>query len=1127
MDLKLMIDTLAQNAQPLLSALIGIAIIAAILNSSIAKRFWRTLEDTLFSNWQLGLLATTGIVLSLASGWTTWDGMRNFTAEPLLSGMFTFGIQGVMLIVAWLIGESFATGMNTQSRRSDAPEGIPKSVQTWLGLGIGVLLFVALSTLVLQWTGQADVRQASAEDLSWAKTGDKLLIFASGLLIIALFALYAASDLIKPYIQGTRVIVRNSVLWIMFLATMATSVFFSFDSLFTSIFPQSERVRAAELRAQNQVAGIVTDINQAIADRRMAEADALLKSEGWTGYEAQLTGITKVAAASEGAIERYINSQIEGRRRAVKDQQERMASAQAGQAGIQGRKISLTEEKARLATQRPELAGEYATKKAELDAKAREVDAKRVEALAEDKGVEGTGKEGRGPVYRQRMAELNLMQNAYKIAEERAKDAQKRVTAIELRLAAIDRELATIDGDLAKLKGEAETAGQRIKLAEDTAKDDQGPKLDPTRLMPAFDRALSEFRQDPTAERLGRVQSLCGDISGALSATPETKSQLKGLDCDPKAAMDAAAGLFALQAGTKVFEQSCLGGEKLVANTSADSLFSFARRCLADSALPSKDTDALRTKINFIELSRDDKAHRFVVTWNAFKDGNRLAYLALAIAIAIDSLVFMSGLFGANAVRSPLSDVPTYKSRSASQLEATINAALGAHPYDTAMLTLNALKPLTYTDGFTAMADLSTLDRNTADRVRMVLTAGADIGAVETASHNPERYRVRSELREYLSSVCDRHVKTDPTAKDKARLNQLVGAALEPYPREHADLVLHTLEPIRETDGFTSMVTLSEIKDQNGPKSDYIVTASYNERIVRRVINAGSAVGAVAPDRKVADRYCLRPMLYETLLNIRATAPENPAFAYEHARNLGLPEPHARDGGALRETHDQIAANPNPARGLQKPRATIAAPAGPPPFTAEQAAQWGEHYRERMLSAIGLSSDDVDVRLGSPDLREAMLDAWRVLNNHGKKNDLLGRLLKAFVEQQGESLSRSYSTLKTEADGDERKATILNAVDDRLQSELPYYLLLPDMHLIDNLVTELENAAQYDDGLRPDEEALKDRLLVVQGALGRLDLADPQSWAAIKRDLVSGGDLGLQNILKFGQRKHGGQGGDA
>ena len=858
MDVKLFVDGLAPYAQSLAVSLFVFCVVALLLRTRLAKRLWASIEETLFSNWQLGLLATTGLVLSAASGWTTWDGMRNFTGEPLLSGMITFGIQGVMLIVAWLIGESFATGMNAQPQRG-ATRFINPQVQNWTGAIIGLLLFIAAMTLFMQWSGTADVRQATTDDIAWSKTGDKFLMFGAGLLLVALFALYAASDLVKPYIQGSRVIIRNAMLWVMFLACMATSVFFSFDSLFTSIFPQSERVRAAELRAQNQVGGIISDIEQTIAGRRASLTEALFTTDAWTAYEANIDAMAKAAAQSEGAIERYVNEQIESRRQAVKEQQERMASAQSGQAGLAGRKVSLTEEKSRLATQRPELASEFAAKKTEYDEKLKDVDAKRVEALAEDKGVEGSGKEGRGPIYRQRMGELNLLQAAAKIAEERMKDAQKRLATVETRLTAIDRELALIDGDLAKLKGEAETAEQRIKLAEETVQDDStAPKLDPARILPAFEVAKAEFRSGPTAERLADLQRMCGDIGGALASTPETKALLSGIDCDPKMTADAAAELFTLQSGLKTFETTCIGGDKLIANTSADALFGFARKCLSDSALPSKDTEVLRTKINAIELARDDKAHRFVVTWNAFEDGNRLAYLALAIAIAIDSLIFMSGLFGANAVRSPLSDVPSYKSRSAAQLESTINAALGPHPYETAWMTLNALRPMTNSDGFSAIADLSTMERSAADRVRMVLTAGADIGAVETASVNPERYRVRSELREYLSTVCDKHFKTDATAKDHARLDQLVNAALAPHPREHADVVLHTLEPIRETEGFTSMVTLSEIE------------SAYDNRVVRRVMNAGSSVKAVAPDIKIEDRYYISPKLYEVVHQDRA-----------------------------------------------------------------------------------------------------------------------------------------------------------------------------------------------------------------------------------------------------------------
>ena len=1105
MDLKLIIDGIAENARPIGTAIFFACLLTLLLRTKLAKRIWATMEETLFSNWQLALLGTTGIVLSLASGWTTWDGMRNFTGEPLLSGMFTFGIQGVMLIVAWLIGESFATGMNMLSQKSPSRTTNP-ALQTLLGAGIGVLFFIALMTLMLQWTGQADIRQASTGDLSWAKTGDKLLIFVCGLLLIALFALYAASDLIRPYIQGVRVIIRNSVLWVMFLACMATSVFFSFDSLFTSIFPQSERVRAAELRAQNQVSGLIADINQVIGDRRTSEADALLKSDGWTSYETQLGGIAKVAAASEGAIERYINNQIETRRRAVKDQQERMTSAQSGQAGIQGRKISLTEEKGRLSAQRPELAGEYATKKAELDGKAKDMDSKRVEAMAEDKGVEGTGKEGRGPVYRQRVAELSLLQNAYKIAEERTKDSQKRLSAVEQRMAAIDRELANVDGDLAKLKGEAETAEQRIKLAEDTVKDDSGTKIDPARLTPAFDRALTDFHQDPNAERLGKIQSLCSDIYGALAATPETKTQLKGLDCDPKATADAASNLFSIQAGSKMFEQTCLSGDKINANKTADDLFGFARRCLADSALPSRDTDALRTKINGIELARDDKAHRFVVTWNAFKDGNRLAYLALAIAIAIDGLVFMSGLFGANAVRSPLSDVPTYKARSASQLEATINAALGPQPYDTAWLTLNALRPMTFSDGFSAIADLSVLDKMTADRVRMVLTAGADIGAVETASVNPERYRVRSELREYLSSVCDRHLKTDATAKDKARLQQLVGAALEPYPLEHADLVLHTLEPIRETEGFTSMVTLSDINDD------------YGARVVRRVMNAGSAVNAVAPDRKVADRFCIKPVLYETLLGIRATARENPNFEAERRRFMGLPEPEqnarVRDAGVMREQRESFAPTQRPPE-LPKPRQP----------TKEEA----DEYHAQKLKFIGelIESLGVDsmtytnmdgATLGAAT--SASLAFQRLRESNGK---LEGILMEADDKAQ-EVVDAARMKLKNQVKPSEaNQQKLLADAASEVERDWRVIMLLADgpyERIIEKMIWPLEEA-NAEGHLNPDDAHLLRALKVLRQPLSTSRRQSQADWSSMERVLINSNQDSFPKIVRNTDRRLG------
>jgi hypothetical protein len=96
-------------------------LLAGVLwRSGFFRRLLRVIEEMMFSNWQLALLGATAVALSLASGYTTFDGLRNFTSAPLLSVLIAFGIQGVMLIVAWLIGEATAS-----------PRARPSSAWAW------------------------------------------------------------------------------------------------------------------------------------------------------------------------------------------------------------------------------------------------------------------------------------------------------------------------------------------------------------------------------------------------------------------------------------------------------------------------------------------------------------------------------------------------------------------------------------------------------------------------------------------------------------------------------------------------------------------------------------------------------------------------------------------------------------------------------------------------------------------------------------------------------------------------------------------------------------------------------------------------------------------------------------
>ncbi len=1095
MDLVKIAEWLSQNASSVMLAGLALLAVFAVLSSSVWRRAAKSIEQAFFTNWRLALLGATGIVLSIASGWTTWDGMRNFTGEPLLSFMVTFGIQGVMLIVAWLIGETFAAGMNQQS---SAGLTANKAVA---GAILGLSLAAALSYLALQG------RFLDA---------NHLIFIGIGVALIALIGVLQ-SDLLKPYTQSLRIVTRSAVLWLMFLACMATSVFFSFDSLFSTIFPASERQRAAELRAQNQVSGILADINQTMSQRQLSEIDALFSSQGWAAYERQLTALAASAQGAQGEIENYFVQKMEERRRSIAQQQERMATANSRQAGLAIKKTSLSEELTRLGTERPGLATEYTQHKTELDAKAKEIDAKRVEAMAEERGVEGTGKVGRGQVYRERMSELTRLQDEYKIKQERTKDAEKRLATVQLRIEQIRRELAAIDGDLAQLKGEAETAKQRIDVAQTVGPEDQAQKVDPDRVLPAFERARGEFRQEPTAQKLAVLQQQCANLLGAMSATPATKEKVRGIDCDPKQASDAATTLFAINDGAAVFARQCAGGDKLAQNASTDALFGFARKCLSDSGLPSKDTDTLRTKINLAELNRDDKAHRFVVTWNAFGDGNRLAYLALAIAIAIDGLVFMSGLFGANAVRSPLSDVPSTKARSARQLEDMINAHLGEdhERYENAKILLHSLRPSSQ-PGFSLQIDLRRLTPIDAERVIPVLNAGSEIGAVAVRNEDHETYFVKGELAQYLASFVERMSAQQKAAPPQlshqsilSELNKTIHIALLPDVGHNAEMVLSFMHPMREDRGFMAEVRLEEVQASDNE------TGRRDLRTVRNALNAGATFDRVQRVATEANHFYIHGDFYKTLVRLRArlisSAAYPPAIAGPQPSHGGQAVDITPKAPQLAKpdapTTPQIAPPQRPTAGDKPQQQTaqqtaqavqrVSDPARPRADQPDDTSNSDDLYLyfwSALVRALDIAPDLAVKRLAAVSTREQALATWQMLNALAAHNDQLGRLLDEHRTEQEEKLGQSYTVLRGAANNDQPTIDVLDIADSNIQDILPALMLFPENGLLTFLIESLERAAGPDDGQIDGEQELLDTLRHVRHNLAHADLAKEEIW---------------------------------
>ena len=838
-------------------ALVSISV-ALLFLSNTGKRLLEQIHASVFTNWRLALLGSTGVILSLASGWTTWDGMRNFTQEPVLSLMITFGIQGVMLIVAWLIGESFATGMNFRpqaGRLSGSSRSALHALQPIAGTVIGIMLFTAVALLILNQaeTGPAVATQAVSGGWGFLPSG--LLIAAIGILIVATLLLNAGSDILSDYLQAIRVIVRGAVLWVMFLACMATSVFFSFDSLFSTIFPKEERVRAAELRAQNQVAGVVNDVGALAARRRLEERDRLFETEGWRQYDQTLERLVVAARGAPQALQAYFEQKMRERQKLVAQRQSEKATAEGQKVRLSQRSKVLTDEIGRARTVVVQLTPVVEELKTRVFAKDREIVAKNAEAEAEAGGIGVTSVVGRGPKFREISAQLRVLREQKKNLQLQLREYEKRLSDARSQVSQGEAELSTTQGEMATLQGRAETASKLIELAEKTSGADE-PDFDPTDGLKQLERARIAFRQDPTDKGLANIQGLCTTLISAMANVPTLKAEAREIDCDPGQANEAAERVFALNAGIKALEANCVGGDKLPKSGGADGLFLFARQCVQDAGFPSRDTAELRTRINYLELNRDDKAHRFVVTSNAFQDGNKLAYLALAIAIAIDALVFMSGLFGANAVRSPLSDVPSYKGRSAQQLEAIIDTALQPHPYETARLVLAALRPITPDDGFSSEILVENHDPHASD-LRRVLNAGSTIGAVRHRDEQDRVYQVRSELFEYLSYAAKREYESDKTRVNLAELERTVSVALLPKVAENAELVLSHMHPILERHGFMAEVKLGEVADRDDLKT------------MRSALNAGAVYERVQRVGDDAGHYFIHADFFKTLTSLR------------------------------------------------------------------------------------------------------------------------------------------------------------------------------------------------------------------------------------------------------------------
>ena len=195
----------------------------------------------------------------------------------------------------------------------------------------------------------------------------------------------------------------------------------------------------------------------------------------------------------------------------------------------------------------------------------------------------------------------------------------------------------------------------------------------------------------------------------------------------------------------------------------------------------------------------------------------------------------------------------------------------------------------------------------------------------------------------------------------------------------------------------------------------------------------------------------------------------------------------ALDGGVLRDTQPELPQRKGSVPEIERQARTHRRCPASSRCRKRRSSNSLHIIAKRFSKRCICASDIVDKRLSLPQSRDAILEAWKALNAHSKKNENLGFLLREFQNEQDRILSEVYSRLRSENGGDDQKQTLLDGVDGRVRNDLTLYMLFPETGLITYLIEELEAAAQPDDGLVHGEQDLKDQLKYVREALGRLD----------------------------------------
>lgn len=615
---------------------------------------YQTTRRKWISNWRLTTALSIGLILSLASLYTTWDGLVNYIApDPdkrafvpqLLAFGVASGIQSIMLLSAWFVG--IALVQVTEPHRS-----LSSRVRVLGEATVWTIMFVA--TLI------ASVF-FSYHTFYTAIAG----YFPDGSAARATSTATGPSD---REARGNRSPHINNLAEIHVRRAVAASL--------------TEMRSAAEAQRQTYFEGLTQPRSGLSKDARtmLKETPSLeAAADAWAAYLGRMDSFIKFVEKVEPRIE-GTSSRL--RTDAIKNDRDLAGQTATQQDILDRNRARLAQVDTTIETlekQITTLEGKTAELKSQIDGFEKRARDARFRMQCESGGTEcpigARARRGVGPLYRaadadrrdaetrrgqvqeQLRAEDESLQKARtekdKLVIERSalkRDVEATSVGLEgltstRRVTVTGSQLRTSDqlkGDVAKMREALEHLTGPAEFGELKSKGSEAPA--------SSDRPSPSPVATPNGTALTRLEEQCGKLLAYLSDErfDSVAQDARGYSCAQAGLGRAIERVQELNAGLRRFdEHGCrtLGNDFRNTNTAA--LIERGRQCLELVALDGAPADGFMQ--TFGQLSREHNAsvHPFVQSLNGLTVYNdKLAYLSILLAAMIDMLVFFIGIIG-------------------------------------------------------------------------------------------------------------------------------------------------------------------------------------------------------------------------------------------------------------------------------------------------------------------------------------------------------------------------------------------------------------------------------------------------------------------------------------------------